>query len=74
MVKIMDRVGVEPTTLAQTIVVKIKVQSCSKVVVGIANGVRTKSGNVVITLSPITLLLSEQEIKNNVSTRTNFYL
>ena len=43
---IMDRVGVEPMTLAQTIVVKIKVQSCSKAVVGIANGVRTKSSNV----------------------------
>ena len=58
-----DRVGVEPTTAAQTIVVKIKVQSYSKVVVGIANNLRTKSGNVVITLSPITLLLSEQETK-----------
>ena len=57
MIKV-DRVGVEPTTSVQTIVVKIKVQSYSKVVVGIANGLRTKSGNVV-NIAPITLLLSE---------------
>jgi hypothetical protein len=43
----MDRVGFEPTASAQTIVVKIKVQSYSKVVVEIANGLRKKSGNVV---------------------------
>jgi hypothetical protein len=69
----MDRVGVEPTTSVQTIVVKIKVQSYSKVVVGIANGLRKKFGNVV-NIAPITLLLSEQETKNDVSTRTNFCL
>ena len=62
MIKI-DRVGVEPKTSVQTIVVKIKVQSYSKVVVGIANGLRKKFGNVV-NIAPITLLLSEQETKN----------
>jgi hypothetical protein len=62
--KEMDRVGFEPTTTAQTIVVKINVQSYSQVVVGIANGLRTRSSNVVNNLAPITLLLSEQETKN----------
>jgi hypothetical protein len=47
----MDRVGFEPTTSAQTTVVKIKVQSFSKAVVGIVNGLRTKSGNVVNIIS-----------------------
>jgi hypothetical protein len=63
MIKV-DRVGFEPTTSAQTIVVKIKVQSYSQVVVGIAYGLGTKSGNVVSNLAPLTLLLSEQETKN----------